>query len=225
MQIDDTGACNSKGVALLQEDHGAQVVALPFGRQSKCRYQPAAVPSLRLYSSDDAETSDYGGVPQGPAAIFSTRDKCRQAILGNGEINIGVAPFGRFEISHLNGEIQQIRIARIGADSQIYGCCRALSRCTDLMIGAVHVAADEFGLPAHYHLRGIDVAGVKGNGVIVLPRAKLWRRERIGPAQLIPVIHVLFDGDYLCAGNRLRLLKAGEHAVRGGTARTTFASE
>ena len=66
---------------------------------------------------------------------------------------------------------------------------------------------------------------MKGDGVIVLPRAILRRRERIGPAQLIPIIDVLFDSDHLRAGDGLRLLQPREQAIRGGTTGTTFAGE
>src|ERR1700689_4307918 len=73
VQIHNACAGDAERVALLHKDHGAQVFALPFGRQAECGYQLAAVRSLWLYSSNDAKAADHRGMPQGPAAVLSTR--------------------------------------------------------------------------------------------------------------------------------------------------------
>ena len=61
--------------------------------------------------------------------------------------------------------------------------------------------------------------------VVGLSLGEKWRRKRIGPALIVPVIHVLLESDDLYAGDRLVLLKGREQAVRRRAGRAALGCE
>ena len=123
-------------------------------------------------------------------------------------------------------------VRSINCGSREFGCSGQIHRGhgrlrgpADFIIGTIGVVALESYLPVHDHLRRVDVLDMSGQGVLVLAGVELRRRERIGPAQLVPIFHMLFQRDNADARHGLRSLQARQQRIGGRAGRAGFAGE
>ena len=65
----------------------------------------------------------------------------------------------------------------------------------DFFAGLVRSAADELNATVDDHLRSVDAAVREGGGVGFLAASEVGRGERIAPAEVIPIVNVLFESD------------------------------
>jgi hypothetical protein len=75
------------------------------------------------------------------------------------------------------------------------------------------IVANELGASIDDHLRRVDAAQSKAAGVGVLAIAEKARGVGIGPANVVPVIHVLAQYDQLRPSDGLRTLKLLQQRV------------
>src|SRR5215471_15430125 len=88
------------------------------------------------------------------------------------------------------------------------------------------IAADALAYAINNELRRIDRIRSKHTLVVCrLPAGELRGRKRVAPAQSVPIVHVLLDGDQLRAVERLRVRKLTHERVCRWTARTAFGRE
>ena len=69
----------------------------------------------------------------------------------------------------------------------------------DFFASFVRAAADELNAAIDNHLRSVNAAVGEGGCVGFLAAGEVGRGERIAPAEVIPIIDVLFESDDLCA--------------------------
>ena len=85
----------------------------------------------------------------------------------------------------------------------------------DLVAGFVSAVADELGAAVDNHLGSVDAAVREGVGVLLLAAGEIGGGERIGPAEAVPVIDVLFESQDFDAIEGLFLAEFIEQGIRG----------
>jgi len=65
----------------------------------------------------------------------------------------------------------------------------------DLLASFVGSAADELNAAIDNHLRGVDAAVGESGGVVLLTACEVGRGERIVPAEMVPIVDMLFESD------------------------------
>src|SRR6266566_3638005 len=211
---DLAGAQNPSTGAILQEHHRPQIFALPVF----FHHQPGLSREVLILGvSNHCQAPGNAGMRHHPPAVLTARDVGLQAIFRNCQRYIGI---GSRHVVDLHCQAR-----RTGAAPQTYGCLRSLGCLGDRPEGLLAVAADELRLSVHHHLRSINAIAPDRRRILSLPFAETWRRERISPPELVPIIDMLAERDHLSAGHRLRLLQMAQQQVRGRTTRATFRCE
>ena len=95
----------------------------------------------------------------------------------------------------------------------------------DLLAGFLSTAADELGAAVDDHLWGVDATMGDDVGVVLLAKREIGGRERVGPAEVIPVVDMLFESDDFDAVEGLVLAKFFEQRISGRTTGAALGSE
>lgn len=89
----------------------------------------------------------------------------------------------------------------------------------------VRAVADELGAAIDDDLRSVDAAIGEGVGVPLLTAREIGRGKGVSPAEMIPVVHVFFQGENFDAIERLVLAKLFEQGIRGRATGAAFGGE
>jgi hypothetical protein len=126
------------------------------------------------------------------AFIFAAKNIRSEAALGYGKPEFGGMRFGRniFDADRNFGGLRRQASQRK----------MELSRWTfrsfdDLWTCFARRTADDFAAAIDDELRCVDTIVAEGSRVSLLPLGPMVRGKRIGPAEPVPVVDMLFDGD------------------------------
>jgi hypothetical protein len=212
----------------LDEDDGVEVCAVPVFAEIEGGARGEGDVFRGIGFAEMFEAADDVGVIEGVALVFAARDVGVEIVLGDGEKNLGGIAAGDFaEFAEADFEdgagIAEVGHVRRPMNIEIgLGGFHGAVDCTQCR-GAV--VADEFGGAVHDHLRGVGAVVGEAGAVGGLARGGVGGRVGIAPALLVPIIHVVLEGDDLRAGDRLRLDKAGEERVGGRAVGAAFGGE
>ena len=92
---------------------------------------------------------------------------------------------------------------------------------TDLVESVLGAIGAELGVSIDDHLGSVDAAVRNDGGVVFLAAGEVGGREGVGPAEMIPIIDVLFESDNL---NAIEGLLFAEFLEEGFGRRTTGAA-
>ena len=95
----------------------------------------------------------------------------------------------------------------------------------DFFAGLVRSAADELNATVDDHLRSVDAAVREGGGVGFLAASEVGRGERIAPAEVIPIVNVLFESDDFGSVDGLLLGQLFEERIGRRATGAAFGSE
>ena len=95
----------------------------------------------------------------------------------------------------------------------------------DLVAGFASAIADELGAAVDDHLGRVDAAVGKRDGILFLTAGKISGGERVGPAERIPVIDMLFERKNFDAVKRLFVGEFFEQGIGGRATGAAFGSE
>ena len=84
---------------------------------------------------------------------------------------------------------------------------------------------DNVGAPIDDELRRVDASGAERSRILLLPLGVAGGRERIGPAKVVPVVHVPLERDHGNAGHPSLASHARKQPICRRTARTSFGRE
>jgi hypothetical protein len=111
----------------------------------------------------------------------------------NPKIEMGGAWWSRGRIENKrNGT--RVQIGRRGSGEQEAGKGMG-GYGTDLVENLGRTAAHELGVAVDDHLRGVHTAIGDSRGVVFLAPGEIGGGERVGPAEMVPVVHVLFESE------------------------------
>ena len=95
----------------------------------------------------------------------------------------------------------------------------------DLFAGFASAIADELGAAVDDHLRRVDAAVGKSDGILFLATREIGGGEGVGPAERIPVIDVLFERKNFDAVEGLIVGEFFEQGIGGRATGTAFGRE
>src|SRR6266478_5595664 len=169
-------AKNTPALFVLHEEHGPQILSLPFSLQGDTRVSIKGNVAVSIRFADLAHEAYHGGMMEVFATVLAQRHRyfC-------------------------------------------LACC--FKNCLPRL---PPVAANEFHRPVHHHLRCIRVTVSESPGINILPGRPIPRRERISPAQIVPVIDVLLQGDQLHIPGKRLLGQSRQQSIRWWTTGAAF---
>ena len=95
----------------------------------------------------------------------------------------------------------------------------------DLLARFVGSAADELNAAIDNHLRGVDAAVGQSGGVVLLAACEVGRGERIVPAEMVPIVDMLFESYDFRAIDGLLFGQFLEQRIGRRATRTAFGSK
>jgi hypothetical protein len=96
---------------------------------------------------------------------------------------------------------------------------------TDLVANFVDAATDELSTAVDDHLWGVDAAIGEDAGVVLLAASEIGGGERVAPAEMVPVIDMLFERNDFYAVEGLILTELFEKIIGGRAGGTAFGRE
>src|SRR5882762_11289562 len=215
-------AKNTPALFFLHEEHGSQVLSLPFSLQRNTRVSSKGNFAASLCFADLAHGAHHGGMMEVFTSVLATCHRGLQPRFRNGQPNLRCITFCRsVQFSNLHGKIPCACVVRVTLFQRhryfCLACC--FKNCLPRLLP---VAANEFHRPVHHHLWCIRVTVPEYPGINILPGRPVSRRERIRPAQIVPVIDVLLQGDQLHIPVKRFFGQSRQQSIRRRTARAAL---
>jgi len=173
-------------------------------------------------ASDPLQCADDGGMVEGAAAVFSAPDLC-----GGGGLDyccVDVATGERTGLRRVADATQEVG-AIVGDCGEREFQLGSLSSLGDGAQGVRRVVPDELLLAIDDHLWRVVVVDLKAARICGLAGGELARGETVVPAERVPVVDVLAEGDDVGGGHGLVAIQAGEEVVRGRATGAAFGGE
>jgi hypothetical protein len=209
-------------LAFLDEDNEANVFALPRGLELDGLVGRERLRTDSVSCADLMQFTNDCGMVQIFAGVFSAFDVGVQTCFGNGNPDLGRV-VGRRIWERGDADVQELISVGLGRTGD-YADIRFLpgGGAFDGFDGLLSSAADEFIVTINDHLRSVGVARCDGAGVDALTEGGGVGRERIGPAAVIPIIDVLFEGNDFDVFEGLLRFEFGEKRVGRRATGTAF---
>ena len=157
---------------------------------------------------------------EGLAAVFSGENLGGSHGLDERRIDVGGEDRSGFAPGSGRPRDADLACDTIAVDTELGERKGELGRAGGLRDGAEcmdHVIAGELVGAVDNHLRGVFAAEPEAVDIGGLARAELLRGEAVAPAERVPVIDVLFEGEDVGIGDGLGPLQAGQQGVGGWT--------
>ena len=159
------------------------------------------------------QRSDHRLVSERAPLVLAAQDPIREPVFHHGEKHVSIGMRGEIltgDMNALAAPLQAERAVRLGGSPCHRGARRAL------------VAAENVDAAAHHHLRRVDPPARDHRSVVLLAVGEERIRERILPAERVPVVDVLGEADHGRPGNGLGAHEPRQNGIRGRTARAAF---
>lgn len=208
---DDARAENATTLAVLSEDDEPKSVPLPgpIELDAGLRREGPLADGARA----SKRTHDAPMLERAPG-VFTPRHVGAQAVLHDRE--------------------KDVRRARGGVDAETEGPSGtidrnrdlgALGRALDRALGTLVITAHDLADSIDDELRSVDIPSPERARVVALSRRERFGRERVPPAESIPVVHVLFERNDEDPRNWLLGVEATQDRVGSGAARSPLGGE
>ena len=172
-----------------------------------------------------AELTDNRGVLERLTGIFAGGGIGAQAFFGDREVEIE-RRVGKGRGRGIEAQFEGTRMAvGTGNRSEEQSCDGMRGGGADLLTCVGSAAADKLNAPVDDHLRRVDTTAREGVGIVVLTNGEVVGRIGIPPAEMVPVIDMLFERDDLDAVEGLLVAELLQEQIGGRTTRATFGSE
>jgi hypothetical protein len=218
-----TGGQDLAGARVGEEDDSGQVIGVPV--VAKIEIDAERGDRRSLNGLEFAEAADDGSVLKRFAGVFASRDIGPEIGFGDGEPEFRVGG-ARERVRGIETEFKRAGVGiGWGDGSEEETRFGVRSSWANLFASVTRIAADELSAAIDDHLRSVDTAVGESSGVVLLATGEIGRRERVGPAEVIPVIDVLFESDDFGAVDGLVFGQFFEKGIGGRATGTAFGGE